>query len=78
VIKPKSIYMQISNRELQILSLISKGYSNKTIGTELDISFNTVHTYRRRLLLKLDAKNSADLIRIAFEKKILPLIEVEG
>jgi len=63
--------MQISRRELQVLTLISKGQSNKKIGAELGISYNTVQTHRRRLILKLDAQNSADLIRIAFERNIL-------
>ena len=63
--------MVVSKREQQVLELISRGMSNKEVAQELKISFNTVQTHRRRLLLKLDAKNSADLIRIAFKNNLL-------
>lgn len=70
-IKREKITMEISKREKEILILISNGMSNKAAASELGISPNTVQTYRRRLLLKLNAKNSADLIRIAFQSRIL-------
>lgn len=67
--------MHVSKRELEILNFISTGLSNKQIAEQLQISYNTVHTHRRRLLLKLNAKNSANLIRIAYENNLLPRIE---
>ena len=61
----------ISRREKQVLELISLGLINNEIAGKLAISHNTVDTYRKSLLLKLDAKNTADLIRLAFLHKLI-------
>ena len=64
---------QLSNREYEILELIANEYSTNEIAEELFISPHTVISHRRKLLQKLNAKNSAGLIRSAFEKKIFAL-----
>lgn len=61
----------ITTRELEILELISKGYSSDDIATTLFISKNTVKTHRKTLMLKLDATNSAQMVRIGFERGLL-------
>ncbi len=50
-------------REKEILEYISKEYTNKEIASMLFISRRTVDTHRRNLLLKLDVKNTAGLVR---------------
>ena len=52
----------ISNRELEVLVQIAKGYSTKEIATNLFISENTVENHRKNLFHKLQAHNMADLI----------------
>jgi PAS domain S-box-containing protein len=52
-----------TSRELDILELIGLGYSTKQIADKLSISINTVETHRRRLLEKLQVKNSMELIK---------------
>lgn len=52
----------ISNRELEVLVQIAKGYSTKEIATNLFISENTVENHRKSLFHKLQAHNMADLI----------------
>ncbi|MBK7605288.1 MAG: helix-turn-helix transcriptional regulator [Saprospiraceae bacterium] len=41
------------------------------ISTQLFISFGTVETHRRNIMIKLGAKNTAGLVRIALEYEIL-------
>ena len=61
----------IGRREREVLNLIKHGFTNHEIAQQLGISFNTVDTYRKNLLLKLDAKNTADLVRIALLHKLI-------
>lgn len=55
----------ITNRETEVLSLISKGFLTKEIAAKLNISFHTAEGYRKSLLKKFEAKNSAELIKKA-------------
>ena len=52
----------ISDRELEVLVQIAKGYSTKEIATNLFISENTVENHRKNLFHKLQSHNMADLI----------------
>lgn len=51
-----------SDRELEVLAYIAKGYSTKEIAVRLFISENTVENHRKSLFRKLKANNMADLI----------------
>lgn len=57
-------FMQLTPRERQVLQLIADGQSNKEAGRELGISPRTIETHRARLMDKLGARNTADLMRI--------------
>jgi len=61
----------LSRREKEVLALLAHGLTNHEIAGKLFISPNTVDTYRKSLLSKLNAKNTADLIRIAFLQKLI-------
>lgn len=60
-------------REKEVLLLIAHEYNNQEIANRLFLSKGTIATYRNNLLSKLQAKNTAGMIRIAFEKNILTL-----
>lgn len=62
---------KITEREQEILLLISRGFTNKEIGSTLFISEETVKTHRRNLLLKFKAKNTANLISIVLKDNII-------
>jgi DNA-binding NarL/FixJ family response regulator len=55
----------LSAQQIAILKHISKGFSNKEIGTTLCLSENTVKSYVQELLHKLDARNRAEAAMIA-------------
>ena len=63
----------LGRREKEVLNLIKNGYTNAEMATELNISVNTVDTYRKSLLSKLEAKNTADLVRLAFLHKLITI-----
>ena len=56
---------ELSEWELEVLFLMSEGLSSEKIADRLHVSAHTVKTHRKMLLKKLDAKNSAELIRKA-------------
>jgi len=58
---------KITNREKEVLEMIARELTAKEIATQLYISTNTVRSHRKNLLDKLDARNSAGLVRRAFE-----------
>ena len=55
----------LSPRELDVLRLLAKGRSNKEIAFELNVSVRTVEGHRARILAKLEAESTGDLVRIA-------------
>ncbi len=60
----------LSNREYQVLCMISAGKNLTGIAEELCLSIKTIGTYRARILAKMNMKNNAELIHYAFKNQI--------
>lgn len=67
----KPLHEYLSDREFQILHLISKGKSQTNIADELSLSVSTVNTYRARILEKLKLKTTSDLIHYSIENRLI-------
>jgi len=52
----------LSQREIEVISFIKKGYSSKEISDTLNISVKTVEVHRYNILKKLNLKNAAALV----------------
>jgi LuxR family maltose regulon positive regulatory protein len=61
----------LSERELEILRLISQGMTNKQIAAELFISTGTVKAHTANIYRKLDAENRTQAIALARELRLL-------
>lgn len=61
------IEVELTEREIEILTLIAEGLSSKQIGEKLFISPRTVDTHRTNMMNKLDIHNIAGLIRFALK-----------
>ena len=57
-------FSQLTAREREVLQLITNGQSNKEAGRDLGISPRTIEVHRARIMEKLGARNTADLMRI--------------
>lgn len=68
-------YNRISKREIEVLQLTAQEYTIKEIASELYISSHTAHSHRKNLMLKLDVKNMAGLVRKGFEMGILRIAQ---
>ena len=53
---------QLSEREKEILDLLAKGYTTPQIANGMGLSPETVKWYRKKLLVKFDVSNTAELI----------------
>ena len=62
----------LSQRELEILTLLGEGHLKKEIASQLGISVATVATYIRRIYEKLDVQNAPAAISKAYRAGILP------
>ena len=63
--------IQISDREKDIIRLISDGLSTQEIGEKLFLSTHTINTHRKNILSKLNVKNSAGVIRYGIQTGIV-------
>lgn len=61
----------LSPREVEILSLVSQGYTNKMISYKCFVSETTVKAHLRRIMEKLNALNRAQAIALAVEKDLI-------
>lgn len=68
---PQMDVVELTPREREVLKLIVEGYSIKMIADRLCLGFETVHSYYKYLKLKLGVPNTAALVRVAIEQKLL-------
>jgi len=61
----------LSNKETEVLGLISKGLTTNEIAAKLFVSSRTIETHRANILKKLEVKNTAELIKKATEMNLL-------
>ncbi len=61
----------ITDRELDIIRLISEGLSNKLIADKLDLSTHTVNTHRKNIMSKLEISNTAGIVMFAVKNNLL-------
>lgn len=61
----------LSAREKEILDLLAKGYTTSQIAEGLGLSAETIKWYRKKLLVKFDVANSAELVVKAKEEGII-------
>ena len=63
-IEAKSKVAALTARELEVGRAIAKGASNKEVARQLDLSPRTVEAHRARIMTRLNASSSADVVRL--------------
>lgn len=64
--------MGLSLREMEVLQLLSKGHSNKSIAEQLFVSLNTVKTHCSKIFEKLEAHSRMQAIEKAKRLGLIP------
>ena len=67
----RGVYETLTERESDILRLVAKGYSNKSIARELGITISTVKTHLRNIFRKLDVEDRAQVIIKAIKDGVI-------
>ncbi|HEX2950605.1 MAG TPA: response regulator transcription factor [Armatimonadota bacterium] len=66
-------YSNLTSREREVLQLLSEGYTTKDISSMLRLAVNTVESYRRHIMEKLNLHNIAKLTRFAIREGLTPI-----
>ena len=61
----------LTAREKEVLALIAEGMTNQEIAAQLYVSPLTVDSHRKNLLAKFEVKNTAAMVKVALEHKLL-------
>lgn len=61
----------LSKREIEILTLICKEFSNSEIAEQLFLSVSTIETHRKNIIAKLGVNNTVGLVRFALKNKLI-------
>jgi len=61
----------LSHRELQVLTLVARGYTSAEIAKQIFVGVKTIETYRSRLTEKLGLRTRSDVIRFAVQMGLL-------
>ena len=66
------LYDTLTSREREVLHLVVEGQTNSEIAKQLVVSTRTVESHRSNLMRKLNVHSTADLIRHAIRRGIIP------
>jgi len=69
---------ELTDRETEVLKLLTKGFSNKGIAQSLNISIHTVISHRKKIYKKTAVKSLPELTIYAMSKKIISLNSSES
>lgn len=69
--KQKNTAIWLTPQERKLLKLIVEGYTNPEIAEKIFLSSETIKGYRKNLLFKLGVKNTATLVKLAIEQKLI-------
>ena len=58
----------LTEREIEIVKLLAREYTNDKIATELNISYRTVETHRKNIMQKTKSHNLAGLLKHAYSR----------
>ncbi len=64
------IKYKLSKREIEVLKLITEGLTNHKIAEKLFLSTFTIDTHRKNIIQKVGVKNTAELVKFAFEQNL--------
>ena len=71
IVDDKKIDEILTKREIEILKLVCKEYSNSEIAEKLFLSVGTVETHRKNLIAKLGVNNTVGLVKYAIRNNLI-------
>ena len=71
MVRPAADTDELSERELSVLRLLGSGLSEREIGGELFVSFNTVHSHVKAIYRKLGVSSRTEAVARARDEHLL-------
>lgn len=68
-----SVFSQLSDREREVLQLMTEGKTTKEVAAQLNVSIKTVETHRTNIMTKLDIHSIAELTKYAIREGLTSL-----
>ncbi len=65
------LHQSLTDREYQVMLMIASGKKIREIAEELFLGISTIHTYRRRILGKMQMHSDAELVRYASQNRLI-------
>ncbi len=69
--------LNLSEREIEVITLVTSGYSNKEIADKLFISIHTLYTHRKNIMRKLNFKSPVELVLFALDLGLIGINNLE-
>jgi DNA-binding NarL/FixJ family response regulator len=69
--KQTGLEIILTKKERELLELISEGCTSCEIAGRMFLSIETINSYRKNLLFKLNTRNTASMVRMAIEDKLI-------
>lgn len=69
--KQTGLEILLTKKERELLGLICEGYTSSEIAGRMFLGVETISSYRKNLLFKLNAKNTAALVKLAMVQKLI-------
>ena len=70
-LEEKKVAEILSKREIEVLTLICKEFSNVEIAEKLFLSVSTIETHRKNIIARLGVNNTVGLVRFALKNKLI-------
>jgi two-component system response regulator NreC len=64
-------YGSLSDREKEVLALIARGYGNKEMAEQMNVSVKTIETHKSNLMEKLQLRTRPELVKYAVKRGLL-------
>lgn len=71
---PNPALAGLTEREVQVLTLLAEGQTSKDVASTLNLAVETVHSYRKSLMKKLDLHNVAAVAHFAARVGLLAIV----
>lgn len=62
---------RLSSREREVLKLVVEGRTSKEIAAMIGVRPASIHTYRSRIMVKLEINDLASLVRLAIRQRLI-------
>ncbi|HEY4148286.1 MAG TPA: response regulator transcription factor [Chitinophagaceae bacterium] len=70
-LEDKKVSEILSKREIEVLKMVCREFSNAEIAERLFLSVSTVETHRKNLIAKLGVNNTVGLVKFALKNKLI-------